>query len=139
MLIRREELILDSILLKKQPYYLIATRLERGGSKYVVDRQRIDLLNWLIDARVDLAAYVQLRKAKGYMSVSESNHLRDNFFKLNRELHDKSLRLDLHLDQEEWSALHHAEEALATAAVCLMSCVDSRLLLPSTPISLKIV
>ncbi|HFV0855608.1 TPA: biofilm formation regulator BssR [Escherichia coli] len=86
-----------------------------------VDRQRIDLLNRLIDARVDLAAYVQLRKAKGYMSVSESNHLRDNFFKLNRELHDKSLRLNLHLDQEEWSALHHAEEALATAAVCLMS------------------
>ena len=77
-----------------------------------VDRQRIDLLNRLIDARVDLAAYVQLRKAKGYMSVSESNHLRDNFFKLNRELHDKSLRLN---------ALHHAEEALATAAVCLMS------------------
>ena len=35
LLIRREELILDSILLKKQPYYLVATRLERGGSKYV--------------------------------------------------------------------------------------------------------
>ena len=49
-----------------------------------VDRQRIDLLNRLIDARVDLAAYVQLRKAKGYMSVSESNHLRVIFFKLNR-------------------------------------------------------
>ena len=48
-----------------------------------VDRQRIDLLNRLIDARVDLAAYVQLRKAKGYMSVSESNHLRDNFFTAN--------------------------------------------------------
>ena len=78
-----------------------------------VDRQRIDLLNRLIDARVDLAAYVQLRKAKGYMSVSESNHLRDNFFKLNR--------LNLNLDQEEWSALHNAEEALATAALCLMS------------------
>lgn len=29
-----------------------------------VDRQRIDMLNRLIDARVDLAAYVQLRKAK---------------------------------------------------------------------------
>ena len=102
-----------------------------------VDRQRIDMLNRLIDARVDLAAYVQLRKAKGYMSVSESNHLRDNFFKLNRELHDKSLRLNLHLDQEEWSALHHAEEALATAAV--VGTMIARLLLPSTPISLKIV
>ena len=29
-----------------------------------VDRQRIDLLNRLIDARVDLAAYVQLRMQK---------------------------------------------------------------------------
>ncbi|MEB7938282.1 biofilm formation regulator BssR [Escherichia whittamii] len=86
-----------------------------------VDRQIIDLLNRLKDAQVDLAAYVHMRKAKGYMSVSESNHLRDNFFKLNRELHDKSLRLNLHLDKDEWSALHHAEEALATAAVCLMS------------------
>ena len=60
---------------------------------FVLDRQRIDLLNRLIDARVDLAAYVQLRKAKGYMSVSESNHLRDNFFKPYPDLHDKSLRL----------------------------------------------
>ncbi|MGQ7073394.1 biofilm formation regulator BssR, partial [Escherichia sp. SP-MK2] len=44
-----------------------------------VDRQRIDLLNRLIDARVDLAAYVQLRKAKGYMSVSESYLVDDCF------------------------------------------------------------
>ena len=86
-----------------------------------VDRQRIDLLNRLIDARVDLAAYVQLRKAKGYMSVSESNHLRDNFFKLNRELHDKSLRLNLHLDQEEWSALHHAENCLMRLTLSIQS------------------
>ncbi len=40
-----------------------------------VDRQRIDLLNRLIDARVDLAAYVQLRKAKGYMSVGNDSNL----------------------------------------------------------------
>ena len=40
-----------------------------------VDRQRIDLLNRLIDARVDLAAYVQLRKAKGYMSVGDAANL----------------------------------------------------------------
>ena len=83
-----------------------------------VDRQRIDLLNRLIDARVDLAAYVQLRKAKGYMSVSESNHLRDNFFKLNRELHDKSLRLSLMLLQhdEEHSTLPDPDED-STAAI----------------------
>lgn len=86
-----------------------------------VGRQRIDLLNRLIDARVDLATYAQLRKAEGYISISESNHLRDNFLKLNRELHDKLLRSNLHLDQEEWSALHHAEKVLATAVVCLMS------------------
>ncbi len=50
----------------------------------VVDRLRTDLLNKLINARIDLAAYLQLRKAKGYMSVSESDTLRDNFFELNR-------------------------------------------------------
>ena len=55
------------------------------------------------------------------MSVSESDHLRDNFFELNRGLHDKSLLQGLHLDQEEWNALHRAEGALAAAAVCLMS------------------
>lgn len=70
----------------------------------VVDRLRTDLLNKLINARIDLAAYLQLRKAKGYMSVSESDTLRDNFFELNRELHDHALRQGLHLDQEEWNA-----------------------------------
>lgn len=45
----------------------------------VVDRLRTDLLNKLINARIELAAYLQLRKAKGYMSVSESDRLRDNF------------------------------------------------------------
>ncbi|EHD3173023.1 biofilm formation regulator BssR [Salmonella enterica] len=87
----------------------------------VVDRLRTDLLNKLINARIDLAAYLQLRKAKGYMSVSESDTLRDNFFELNRELHDHALRQGLHLDQEEWNALRRAEGALAAAAVCLMS------------------
>lgn len=47
-----------------------------------VDRLKRDLLNKLINARIDLAAYLQLRKAKGYMSVSESENLRDNFFEL---------------------------------------------------------
>jgi len=46
----------------------------------VVDRLRTDLLNKLINARIELAAYLLLRKAKGYMSVSESDRLRDNFF-----------------------------------------------------------
>lgn len=31
----------------------------------VVDRLRTDLLNKLINARIELAAYLQLRKAKG--------------------------------------------------------------------------
>ena len=87
----------------------------------VVDRLRTDLLNKLINARIDLAAYLQLRKAKGYMSVSESDRLRDVFFALNRELHEQSQLHGMHLDQEEWNALHRAEGALAAAAVCLMS------------------
>ncbi|XPE24196.1 biofilm formation regulator BssR [Shigella sonnei] len=54
------------------------------------------------------------------MSVSESNHLRDNFFKLNREL-PIIAAVQFSSGCRKWSALHHAEEALATAAVCLMS------------------
>ncbi|XNM77884.1 biofilm formation regulator BssR [Escherichia coli] len=53
-----------------------------------VDRQRIDLLNRLITHALTSPHTCNSRKAKGYMSVSESNRLRDNFFKLNRELHD---------------------------------------------------
>ena len=87
----------------------------------VVDRLRTDLLNKLINARIDLAAYPLLRKAKGYMSVSESDRLRDIFFELNRELHDQSQLHSMHLDHEEWNALRRAEGALAAAAVCLMS------------------
>ena len=55
---------------------------DRGGKRMSVDRLKRDLLNKLINARIDLAAYLQLRKAKGYMSVSESEHLRDNLFEL---------------------------------------------------------
>ena len=86
-----------------------------------VDRQYRHLLQKLINANIDIDAYLQLRKAKGYMSVSESDRLRDNFFALNRELHEQSQLHGRHLDQEEWNALHRAEGALAAAAVCLMS------------------
>ncbi len=51
-----------------------------------VDRRYTNLLNKLINANIDLAAYLQLRKAKGYMSVSENDHLRDNLFELCHEL-----------------------------------------------------
>ena len=57
-----------------------------------VDRLKRDLLNKLINARIDLAAYLQLRKAKGYMSVSESEHLRDNFFELCNFMREKARR-----------------------------------------------
>ncbi len=55
-----------------------------------VDRLKRDLLNKLINARIDLAAYLQLRKAKGYMSVSESEHLRDNLFELCNFMREKA-------------------------------------------------
>ena len=41
-----------------------------------VDRLYRNLMNKLINANIDLDAYLQLRKAKGYMSVSENDHLR---------------------------------------------------------------
>ena len=42
-----------------------------------VDRLYRHLLQKLINANIDIDAYLQLRKAKGYMSVSENDHLRD--------------------------------------------------------------
>ncbi len=47
-----------------------------------VDRLYRHLLQKLINANIDIDAYLQLRKAKGYMSVSENDHLRDNLFEL---------------------------------------------------------
>lgn len=82
-----------------------------------VDRLSISLL----EARLNLAAYVQLLKAKGYMSVSESNQLRDNFFKLSteiRSLAEKNPSIRECLDKE---VMCRAEGALSSAAVCLMS------------------
>ena len=59
---------------------------DRGGTVMTVDRLYRHLLQKLINANIDIDAYLQLRKAKGYMSVSENDHLRDNLFELCREM-----------------------------------------------------
>lgn len=66
-----------------------------------VDRLKRDLLNKMINARIDLAAYLQLRKAKGYMSVSESENLRDNFFELCNFMREKAPILKAHYAESE--------------------------------------
>jgi hypothetical protein len=58
---------------------------DRGGTVMTVDRLYRHLLQKLINANIDIDAYLQLRKAKGYMSVSENDHLRDNLFELCRD------------------------------------------------------
>ncbi len=70
-----------------------------------VDRLKRDLLNKLINARIDLAAYLQLRKAKGYMSVSESENLRENFFELCNFMREKAPILKAHCAENELVAL----------------------------------
>jgi biofilm regulator BssR len=67
-----------------------------------VDRLKRDLLNKLINARIDLAAYLQLRKAKGYMSVSESEHLRDNLFELCNFMREKAPILKANTAKVSW-------------------------------------
>ena len=86
-----------------------------------VDRLKRDLLNKLINARIDLAAYLQLRKAKGYMSVSESDHLRDNCFELCDYMREKAPILRDYYDADEQLVLQRAADALSKAAVCLMT------------------
>ncbi|RCX06269.1 MULTISPECIES: biofilm formation regulator BssR [Kosakonia] len=86
-----------------------------------VDELARRLLTKLIAARSDLAAYIQMRKAKGYMSVSENDRLRERFFVLALEIRDKGERLNEMPDRDSRSAIYRAEEALSSAAVCLMS------------------
>jgi len=79
------------------------------------------LLMKLMTARTDLAAYIQMRKAKGYMSVNENDRLREMFFALALEIRDKSERLQEIQDRDTRSAMYSAEEALSSAAVSLMT------------------
>ena len=82
-----------------------------------VDRLYRNLMNKLINANIDLDAYLQLRKAKGYMSVSENDHLRDNVFELCHEMRQHAPRLQHVVAPEEKDALRLAGEAVASAAV----------------------
>lgn len=86
-----------------------------------VDRLFRNLLNKLVNAQIDLAAYLQLRRAKGYMSVSDNDHLRDNLFELSVELRTHAMTLSPALAPSQNEALRAAGEALSSAAVCLMT------------------
>lgn len=86
-----------------------------------IARLKRNLLNKLINARIDLDAYLQLRKAKGYMTVSESDELRDNLFDLCTEMRTQGAQLSALPEPKEREALHNAAEAMVTAAVSLMS------------------
>ncbi|ABR76304.1 bssR [Klebsiella pneumoniae] len=94
---------------------------DRGGTVMTVDRLYRHLLQKLINANIDIDAYLQLRKAKGYMSVSENDHLRDNLFELCREMRAQAPRLQNAISPEERDVLRLAGESVAAAALCLMS------------------
>ena len=80
-----------------------------------------NMMNKIINARIDLDAYLQLRKAKGYMSISDNEHLRTNLFDLCGELRSKAPQLIQSATPKERDALRQAGEAIASAAVCLMT------------------
>lgn len=86
-----------------------------------VDRRKRHLMNKLVNIHIEMDAYLQLRKAKGYMSVSDNDHLRDNLFELCGEMRHNALLLKQSLTREELNLLQQAGEAIASAAVCLMS------------------
>ncbi len=86
-----------------------------------VDELTQCLLDKLLDAKADLAGYIQMRKAKGYMSVSENDRLREHFFDLAREIRDNGVQLNMLPDADARGALYRAEEALSSVAVCLLS------------------
>lgn len=86
-----------------------------------IARLNHDLLQQMIVARNALSAYLKMRKAKGYMSVAESNHLRDSLFVLCATYREISPRLKLALHEDELAALHRGLDAVSSAAVCLMT------------------
>ncbi|WP_052284262.1 biofilm formation regulator BssR [Kluyvera genomosp. 1] len=79
------------------------------------------LVGQLINARIDLDAYLQLRKAKGYMSVGENDHLRTNLLELCSALRGSVIPLKRDCSPTELEFFRQAGEAVASAAVCLMS------------------
>jgi biofilm regulator BssR len=80
-----------------------------------------DLLKKMIVAKIDIAAYLSLRRAKGYMSVVESEHLRDNLFDLCNEYREKLPEVKAALLAQEIASLDRGIAAVSSAAVCLMS------------------
>ena len=79
------------------------------------------MMRRLINARIDLDAYLQLRKAKGYMSVGDNAHLRTNLLELCGELRGNAVPLKRCSSRKELEMMRQAGEALASAAVCLMT------------------
>ena len=86
-----------------------------------VDELTRRLLTKMIAARIDLVAYIQLRKAQGYMSVNDNDRLRDAFFALAQEIRDKGESVVDIVDADVREAVSRAEEALSSAAVCMMT------------------
>lgn len=79
------------------------------------------MMRRLINARIDLDAYLQLRKAKGYMSVGDNDYLRTNLLELCGELRGNAVPLKRCSSLNELEMMRQAGEALASAAVCLMT------------------
>ena len=80
-----------------------------------------DLLQKMIVAKTDVAAYLSLRRAKGYMSVSESEHLRDSLFELCNVYRESAPRLQNEVAADEAAAFKQANAALSAAAIALMT------------------
>lgn len=86
-----------------------------------VDERVDDLLEKLLDASDALTVYTRLRKAKGYMAISENDRLRDAFFELAKEIRHHDDALNALANPEARAAWARAGEALSYAAVCLLS------------------
>lgn len=82
---------------------------------------RRDLLQKMIVAKIDVSAYLSLRRAKGYMSIVENEHLRDNLFELSNEYRAKMPEIKAQLPPQELASFERGMAAVSSAAVCLMT------------------
>ncbi len=85
------------------------------------DRLKRDLLNKLINARIDWLHICNSARRKGICQSAKAKNLRDNFFELCNFMREKAPILKAHYAESELVALRRAAEVLSIAGVCLMN------------------
>ncbi|WP_202302867.1 biofilm formation regulator BssR [Dryocola clanedunensis] len=79
------------------------------------------LLKKMVAAQADVSSYLSLRRAKGYMSVTESEKLRDSLFEVCHEYREQAPTFTASLAAHQAASFERGIAALSAAAISLMT------------------